>query len=347
MGATLDLSQAMQLELAYQVTTDGKATVRVRGELDIATADQAYAYLRDVVDNQDGPVTMNLAELTFCDAAGLGVLARVAGYARRTGHSLKLTAARPSLLRIMHITGMDEAFPEVRNPSLAMIAWPRQATRQPGLTSPRALGRAGGHDRDGAMRMTEHGMLDRAVVRRAMPADNHQVGARGQVRQDARRVAAHDILADADLRVFLLPAALARPQAAVPWRPPIRCGLRGREVRPAQRGLLEREPERVVGAAGIAHADHDLTVHGHRIHADHDRRARRARRHAPAEAPRAAGADHEQLRACPAVRHGGRGRPVQQAGVDHDPRRHLGGPLYGVGQAARGDAAQRVRHGDR
>jgi anti-anti-sigma factor len=132
MGATLDLTQAMQLELAYQVTTDGKATVRVRGELDIATADQAYAYLRDVVDNQDGPVTMNLAELTFCDAAGLGVLARVAGYARRTGHTLKLTAARPSLLRIMHITGMDEAFPEVRNPSLAMIAWPRQATVSPG-----------------------------------------------------------------------------------------------------------------------------------------------------------------------------------------------------------------------
>jgi anti-anti-sigma factor len=132
MGATLDLAQAMQLELAYQVTTDGKATVRVRGELDIATADQAYAYLRDVVDNQDGPVTMNLAELTFCDAAGLGVLARVAGYARRSGRSLKLSAARPSLLRIMHITGMDEAFPEVRNPALAMIAWPRQATVSPG-----------------------------------------------------------------------------------------------------------------------------------------------------------------------------------------------------------------------
>jgi len=132
MGATIDVPTAMQLELAFQVTTDGKATVRVRGELDIATADQAYAYLRDVVDSQDGPVTMNLAELTFCDAAGLGVLARVAGYARRSGRSLKLTAARPSLLRIMRITGMDQAFPEVRNPALTVIAWPRQATVSPG-----------------------------------------------------------------------------------------------------------------------------------------------------------------------------------------------------------------------
>ena len=128
MGATVDFPHALQLELAYQVAGDGRATVRVTGELDIATADQAYAYLRDVVDSQVGPVTMNLAELTFCDAAGLGVLARVAGYAKRSGRSLKLTAARPSLLRIMRITGMDEAFPEVRSPSLSMIAWPRQAS---------------------------------------------------------------------------------------------------------------------------------------------------------------------------------------------------------------------------
>ena len=114
--------------IAYQVAADGKATVRMRGELDIATADQAYAYLRDVVDSQDGPVTMNLAELSFCDAAGLGVLAKVAGHARRSGRPLELTEPRPSLLRIMAITGMDEAFPEVRGASLSsVIALSRQA----------------------------------------------------------------------------------------------------------------------------------------------------------------------------------------------------------------------------
>ena len=131
MGATIDVAHAMQLELAYQTTIEGKATVQVRGELDIATADQAYAYLRDVVDSQQGPVTMNLAGLTFCDAAGLGVLARVAGHAKRSGRSLKLTAARPSLLRIMRITGLDETFPELRNPALTMITLPRQATASP------------------------------------------------------------------------------------------------------------------------------------------------------------------------------------------------------------------------
>lgn len=134
MGAVIGLAHALQLELAYHVAPDGKATVEVRGELDIATADQAYAYLRDVVDSQDGPVMMNLSELSFCDAAGLGVLAKVAGHARRSGRSLKLTAARPSLLRIMTITGMDEAFPEVRNSSLSVISVPRQ-TAMPTATS--------------------------------------------------------------------------------------------------------------------------------------------------------------------------------------------------------------------
>lgn len=129
MGAVIELAQTLQLELAYQVAPDGKATVRVRGELDIATADQAYVYLRDVVDSQDGPVMMNLSELSFCDAAGLGVLARVAGHARRSGRSLELIAARPSLLRIMAITGMDEAFPEVRGSALSsVITLPRQST---------------------------------------------------------------------------------------------------------------------------------------------------------------------------------------------------------------------------
>lgn len=127
MGAVIDFAHSLQLELAYEVTADGRATVHARGELDIATADQAYAYLRNVMDSQDGPVTMNLSGLSFCDAAGLGVLAKVAAYARLSGRSLKLTAARPALLRIMAITGMDEAFPEVRVASLSVIPVPRQA----------------------------------------------------------------------------------------------------------------------------------------------------------------------------------------------------------------------------
>jgi anti-sigma B factor antagonist len=142
MGATAaDLARVYggtrttQLEFGYQRTADGQAMVSVRGELDIATAEQAHAYLRRVVDGEKkGKITLNLADLTFCDAAGLGVLAKVASYARRTGRTLRVTAARPSLLRIMRITGLDAAFPEIRTPVLAMVNCPppRKGTVSPG-----------------------------------------------------------------------------------------------------------------------------------------------------------------------------------------------------------------------
>ena len=59
------------------------------------------------------PVSVDLSGLTFCDASGLNVLARIARHARQAGRQLRLTAPRPSLLKIMRITGLDRAFPEL------------------------------------------------------------------------------------------------------------------------------------------------------------------------------------------------------------------------------------------
>ena len=121
-------TQEEQLQLLYQRTADGQAMVNMRGELDIATAERAHTYLRAVLDSDKrGKVILNLAELAFCDAAGLGVLARLACHARQTGRSVRLMAVRPSLVRIMRITGMDAVFPEVRMPTLRMVPSPRQA----------------------------------------------------------------------------------------------------------------------------------------------------------------------------------------------------------------------------
>ena len=57
---------------------------------------------------------MDLSGLTFCDASGLGVLTRIARHARQAGRQLRLTSARPSLLKLMRLTGLDGVFPELR-----------------------------------------------------------------------------------------------------------------------------------------------------------------------------------------------------------------------------------------
>jgi len=109
----------VQLELSCRTDADGYQVVTVTGELDVATAEQAYAYLSAVIDDRPAPVSVDLAGLTFCDASGLGVLARAARHARQAGRQLMLTSARPSLLKIMRITGLDRAFPELRSSARA------------------------------------------------------------------------------------------------------------------------------------------------------------------------------------------------------------------------------------
>jgi anti-anti-sigma factor len=106
--------EPVQLELSVRTGPDGYQVISVTGELDIATADKAYAYISEVIDSWQVPVTVDLSGLTFCDASGLGVLAKAARHALQAGRQLRLTAARPSLLKIMRMTGMDRAFPELR-----------------------------------------------------------------------------------------------------------------------------------------------------------------------------------------------------------------------------------------
>ena len=111
-----------QLRLSLRTGANGYQIVSVVGELDIATADQAYSYITEVIDGRSAPVTVDLSGVTFCDASGLGALARLARYARAADRQFMLTSARPSVLKIMRITGLDRAFPELHPPVHAYSA---------------------------------------------------------------------------------------------------------------------------------------------------------------------------------------------------------------------------------
>jgi anti-sigma B factor antagonist len=124
---TADLVNPLQLELSCRTGANGYQIVSVAGELDIATAEQAYSYISEVIDGRPAPVTVDLSGVSFCDASGLGALARIARHARQAGHQLMLTSARPSLVKIMRITGLDRAFPELHPSARAYSALPSWA----------------------------------------------------------------------------------------------------------------------------------------------------------------------------------------------------------------------------
>ena len=108
------LRLASMLTLSCLISQPGQATVTFAGELDAASADQACDYVRDVIDAHGGDVLLNVAGLSFCDARGLGALARMSRHAGQAGSSLHLVAPPPLLRKIIRITGLDDKLPAHR-----------------------------------------------------------------------------------------------------------------------------------------------------------------------------------------------------------------------------------------
>ena len=95
------------LELSHRICPAGEAVVELRGELDVATADVAVGYVKDLIDRHHAPVTVDLTALAFCDAQGLAALVRMAGHAEKKSCPFQVASPSPSLVKIMRITGLD------------------------------------------------------------------------------------------------------------------------------------------------------------------------------------------------------------------------------------------------
>ena len=102
---------ADMLTLSCLISQTGQTTVTFAGELDTASADQAYEYVRDAIDARGGQVLLDVAGLSFCDARGLGALARMSRHAGQAGSSLHLVAPPSRLRKIIRITGLEDELP--------------------------------------------------------------------------------------------------------------------------------------------------------------------------------------------------------------------------------------------
>jgi anti-sigma B factor antagonist len=94
------------LTLSCLISQAGQATVMFAGELDAASAGQAYGYVRDAIDAFGGSVLLDVASLSFCDACGPGAFARMSRHAAQAGSSVHLVAPPPLLRKIIRITGL-------------------------------------------------------------------------------------------------------------------------------------------------------------------------------------------------------------------------------------------------
>jgi anti-anti-sigma factor len=95
------------IRLSCRELRGGGATVAIRGELDLATADWTVRSVTDLIDRRHGLVSVDLGGLAFCDASGLAALLRIAAHAERSGRRIEFTRPSRSLVKIMRITGVD------------------------------------------------------------------------------------------------------------------------------------------------------------------------------------------------------------------------------------------------
>jgi len=96
--------------------------VAVRGEVDIATVGLLRRELTALLDRPAPRIVVDLHACTFCDAAGLGLLAGALRMARGRGGDLRLAAPTPIVVLALRATGLDRVLPVYRTVDAATSA---------------------------------------------------------------------------------------------------------------------------------------------------------------------------------------------------------------------------------
>lgn len=96
--------QSDEGHLTVDTKVDGeRATVLLRGELDIATRRPVFDALVALVADGVTDLVIDAAELTFLDSSGLGLLLEV----RRLGVTLTLRNPSPRVRRVLDVVMID------------------------------------------------------------------------------------------------------------------------------------------------------------------------------------------------------------------------------------------------
>lgn len=85
----------------------GAVRVRLRGELDLATSPLVQGRLGELGACRE-PTLLDLEELTFIDASGIGLVVTAAQAAARDGWLFAITPGSDPVRRLFEIVGLDD-----------------------------------------------------------------------------------------------------------------------------------------------------------------------------------------------------------------------------------------------
>lgn len=97
----------------------GGVLLRLQGELDTATATELRQALVDELEKGPAALTIDLAELSFIDSSGIGVLVGAGRRARDSGCSFVLQSPGRSVRKALQLTGVDRLMDIGQDPPLS------------------------------------------------------------------------------------------------------------------------------------------------------------------------------------------------------------------------------------
>jgi anti-anti-sigma factor len=93
-------------QVEFELTTQADGAVVVRGEVDMATAEQLRAFLGALVDSGVSHLRLVCDQLTFLDSSGIAVLVAICQRVRPNGE-LVMESVPAHVRRVLEITGVD------------------------------------------------------------------------------------------------------------------------------------------------------------------------------------------------------------------------------------------------
>lgn len=99
------------LHLTVQHPRPGLAVATVVGEVDMHTALTLHSEALEIIQRGHPRLVLDLAQVGFCDSAGLSALIRLWHAAQAAGGLLSLAAVPDRLMRMLSMTGVDALLP--------------------------------------------------------------------------------------------------------------------------------------------------------------------------------------------------------------------------------------------
>jgi anti-sigma B factor antagonist len=90
---------------------DGRATVRVSGDLDLATADEVEGVMRRVEGADPSELILDLRGLGFIDSTGLRLIISAHARAREGGWGFAIIPGSRRVHRVFQVAGLEDRLP--------------------------------------------------------------------------------------------------------------------------------------------------------------------------------------------------------------------------------------------